>query len=167
MNRKIWRKTADQAADARVLNDGRVHAGGDDGAEILFRRGHFVREDQRIEGDVALDAAAVQKFHEPRQVGLCEIMGAHARVETVEAKVNGIGTVFDGGFGAFPIAGGREQFRARGSARRGWFAVRSDGIGCNACHVPTAQDSRKRAGDKGYLESLGKVAGEPWPVVFA
>jgi len=34
-------------------------------------------------------------------------MGPHARVEAVEAEVNGIGAVFDGRLGALPIAGWR------------------------------------------------------------
>ena len=84
--------------------------GGDDGAEILFRLGHFVGENERVEGDVALDAAAMEEFHQLGQIGLGEIMGAHAGVEAFEAEVDGVRAVFDGGLGAIPIARRREQF---------------------------------------------------------
>ncbi len=98
-------------ANAHVLHNRRVHAGGDDGAQIIFRVGQFVFKNERVESDVALHAAPVQKFHQLRQIGLGEIVRAHPRVEFFEAEINRVRAVFDGGLGAFPIAGGREQFR--------------------------------------------------------
>jgi small ligand-binding sensory domain FIST len=82
-----------------------------DCAQIIFRVGQFVFKNERVERDVAFDAAPVEKFHQLRQIGLGEIMRAHPGVELVEAEINRVRAVFHGGLGAFPIAGGREQFR--------------------------------------------------------
>lgn len=108
---KSGERLADEAADADVLHDGRIHSGGDDGAQILFCALQFVRKDQSVERHVAAHAPAMQKLHELRQVRLGEVMGAHPGVELVEAEVDGVCTVLHGGFRAFPIASRGEQFR--------------------------------------------------------
>ena len=79
----------------------------------------FWRENERVEGNVATDAAAMKKLHQLRQVGDCEIVGPHSGVETFEAEIDGVGAVFDGRFGAFPIAGRREQLRPNQRRRLG------------------------------------------------
>jgi len=53
----------------------------------------------------------VEKFHQFRQIGGGEIVGAHPRIELFEAEINRIGAVLNGGAGAIPIAGGGEQLR--------------------------------------------------------
>ncbi len=111
MNRKIRREMADQPADADVLHDGRVHAGGDDGTQIIFCIGQFILKHQRVERDIAFHAAPVQKFHQLWQIAFGKIMRPHPRVEFVQAEVNGIRAIFHSGFGTFPVTGGREQFR--------------------------------------------------------
>ena len=112
VDRKIRRERADQPADADVLHDGGVDAGGDDGAQVVLGvGGQFVGEDERVERHVAAHAAAVEKFHQRGQVGRREILRAHPGVEALEAEVDRVGAVLDGGAGAFPVAGGREQFR--------------------------------------------------------
>jgi hypothetical protein len=55
---------------------------------------------------------AREEGHERRQVGKGEIGGAEAGVEPADAEVDGVGAVFHGGAGAFPIAGGGKEFRA-------------------------------------------------------
>ena len=50
----------------------------------------------------------VKKLHERGQIVLREVFRAHAGVETLEAEVDGVGAVFDGSAGAFPVAGGRK-----------------------------------------------------------
>ncbi len=111
MNRKIRRQFSDKTANANVLHDRRVHAGGNDRAQIFFSVGQLVFKHERVERDVAFHAAPVQKFHQLRQVGLGEIVRAHPRVEFIQAEINRVRAIFHGGLGAFPIAGGREQFR--------------------------------------------------------
>ena len=111
VDRKIRGEPANQAADADILHDGRVDAGGDDGTQVLLRLLHLVLEDKRVEGDVAADAAPVQELHQFRQVGDGEIVGAHARVEAFQPEVDRIRPVFHRGPGTFPVSGGREQFR--------------------------------------------------------
>ena len=46
---KSGESCADQPADAHVLHDRRVHAGGDHRAQIFFGVGQFVFEDERVE----------------------------------------------------------------------------------------------------------------------
>ncbi|OQB92401.1 MAG: hypothetical protein BWX86_01839 [Verrucomicrobia bacterium ADurb.Bin122] len=120
VDREIGRERADEAGDADVLHDGGIDSGGDDGAQVALGVGEFVGEDEGVEGDVAAHAALVEERHEPGQVGEREVVGAHAGVEALEAEVDGIGAVFDGGAHALPVAGGREQLRAaRADCRRG------------------------------------------------
>lgn len=116
---KIRRELANEPGNADVLNDCGIHAGGDDAAQIISGVRELVFEDERVEGDVAADAAAMQEFHQARQVGLGEIMRAHSGVEFVETEIDRVSAVFDGGFGAFPIAGGRKELgqRSRGIER--------------------------------------------------
>ncbi len=50
--------------------------------------------------------------HERRQIRFGEVLRAHAGVELRQTEVDGVGAIFDCGAGAFPVAGGSEQFRA-------------------------------------------------------
>jgi len=45
----------------------------------------------------------VKEFHEPRQVGFGKVLGAHAGVEFIEAEIDRVRAIFDGGFGAIPV----------------------------------------------------------------
>ena len=110
VDRKIRRKFSDEPANTHILHNRRVHAGGDDGAQIVFRIGQFILKNENVEGDVAFHTAPVKKFHQLRQISLGEIIRTHPGVEFFEAEINRVRAVFDGGLGAFPIAGGREQF---------------------------------------------------------
>jgi hypothetical protein len=118
VDRKIGRERADEAADADILHDRGVDAGGDDGTEIGFGIRQLGGEDERVERDVAAHTATVKKRHKRGQIGLREVFRAHAGVETLEAEVNRVGAIFHGGTGAFPITGWREQLGARKGARR-------------------------------------------------
>ena len=128
MDREIGRKLADQPADANVLHDGGINARRDNRAQILFGFGQFVGKHERIESDITFDAAPVQELHQIRQVGFGEIARAHPGVELLQAEINRIRAVFDGGARAFPIAGRREQF-GKAEARRwkaAWIRQRLD-----------------------------------------
>ena len=100
---------ADQPADPHVLHNGGVHAGRDDGLQVILCLGDFIGEDEGVEGHVAAHAAAVEELHERRQVGRGEILRAHPRVEPLEAEVDRVGAVFDRGPRTFPIAGRRQH----------------------------------------------------------
>jgi hypothetical protein len=104
----------DQAADADILHDGGVDAGGDDRAEVVFGLGKFGREDQRVESDVAPDTAAMEPGHQFRQVDLGEVVGSEPGVETGEPEIDRVGTVLDRGADAVPIARRGEEFGAAG-----------------------------------------------------
>ena len=119
-----------------VLHDGGVHARGDQGVRKRWASGHFVGKDQRVEGDITLDAAAVEKLHQLRQIGLGEILRPHAGVEAVQAEVNGVGPIFHGGPGAVPVAGGGRE--ARGAAD---WALRTRLRPASARQVATAAAS--------------------------
>ena len=110
VDREVGGDPADESADARVLDDGGVDAGRDDRAERARGFGQFVGEDQRIEGHVALHAAAVQVGHELRQVGLFEVLGPDAGVEAADAEEHRIGAVLDRRADAVPFAGRGEDF---------------------------------------------------------
>ena len=146
VNRKIRREPADQPADAHVLHDGGIHAGGDDGAQVFLGVGQFVLEDQRVERDVALHAAPMQELHQLRQIGVGEIVRPHPGVELVQAEVNRIRAVLDGGLGAIPIAGGREQLRRMADGRRaeGGTVLRSfESAGLNCQHISHRSSSSR------------------------
>ena len=115
MNREVRRELADQAANPDVLHDGGVDTCRDNGTEVILGGGQFVFENEGIESDVAADSTPVDKLHEGGKVRLCEILGAHARVESGESEVDGVGPVFHRCTDAFPIAGGRQELGARGS----------------------------------------------------
>ena len=110
VNRKIRRKAANETADANILDDDCVRAGGNDRTEVFLRFGEFVRKNQSVKSDVALHAAAMEKVHEPRQIGIGKIVSAHAGIEALQTEVDRVGAVLDSSPGAVPIAGGREQF---------------------------------------------------------
>ena len=111
MNGKIRRKLAYQAADSDILDNRRIHASGDDGAQVLLGLGHFVLENQRVESDIPLDAALVEKLHKFREVGLREIMRPHPGVELLQPEIDCVRAVLNGGPGAFPVSCRGEQFR--------------------------------------------------------
>ena len=75
---QIRRDLARQRDSRPVLHDDRVGPGLGDRRERAGRGLQFVVEDQRVEGDVALDAAAVQRSHHLRQFGQREANLARA-----------------------------------------------------------------------------------------
>ena len=129
--RKIRREPADEPANAHVLHNHRVHAGGHHRAQIFFRVSQFVFKDQRVQRHVAAHAAPVQKFHQLRQIRLRKIVRPHPGVEFFEAEINRVRAIFDCCAGAVPIAGGRQQFRQK--RRAGGFLSVPNGIPC-WCH---------------------------------
>jgi hypothetical protein len=69
-----------------------------------------VVEDQGVEGDVALDAAGVERAHHRRQFFQREAdFGAGG--EVLEAEVDRVGAGFDGRAQLRPVAGGTHDFR--------------------------------------------------------
>jgi hypothetical protein len=112
MNGKIRREMANQSADADILDNCGVDTGGNDRAEVLLGLIEFGSEDERVKRHIPAHAAEMQELHQFWQIADGEIVGAHARVEAFEAEVNGVSAVFDGGFGAFPIAGRGKQLRS-------------------------------------------------------
>ena len=87
-------------------------------ADELLDFWQLAGEDERVERDVALEAAAVQLGHELGQLGDVEVLRAGAGVEAgVEAEIDRVGAVFDRGADAVAIAGGGEEFGA------GWNLV--------------------------------------------
>jgi UDP-N-acetylglucosamine acyltransferase len=100
----------------------------------------------------------MEKFHELGQIRFRKIVGAHPGVEFIEAEINGVGTVFDGGFGAFPIASRREQLGQREHCRllvAGYW-----GCGCGGhCrfNLTTKPPSHKDSSHKLGYGSRGKI----------
>jgi hypothetical protein len=96
----------DEACDAQVLDDHGIDAGAGDLLEVVLGSGELIGEDQGVEGDEAFDVVAVEVLHDLRQFRECEIGGAVAGVELVEAEIDGISAIGDGGAHGVPISGG-------------------------------------------------------------
>ena len=80
----------------------------------------FVAEDQRVERQIALDAAGAEERHQFGQFGRGEVRRPRPGVETaLQAEVDGVGPVFDRRPRAVPIAGRGHQLR------RSWRSDRS------------------------------------------
>ena len=95
--------------DAEVLNDQRVGAGFGDGGDGAGGFGEFVFEDQRVESEIAADAARVQRAHDFGQFFEREA-DFGARGEMLQAEVDGVGAGFDGGAELRPVTGGAHDF---------------------------------------------------------
>ena len=76
---------------------------------VASRSAQLAGKGQRVEGRVPLHAAPVQKRHHLGQVGPVEVVGANPRVMALEAEVDGIGAILDGGDQAGSIAGRRQK----------------------------------------------------------
>ena len=125
MNGEIRGELPDEPADADILHNHRVHAGGNHRAQIFFGVGEFVFEDERVERYITAHPAVVQKFHQFRQISLSEIVCPHPGIELFQPEIDRIGAVLDRGADAIPITGRREQFGQMGGCRlpgAGWFA---------------------------------------------
>ncbi len=72
-------------------------------AQVLGRGFEFISKDQGIERYVTAYPTPVEEGHQPWQVGHGKVVGTHARVEALQAEVDRVGTIFDGGAGTFPI----------------------------------------------------------------
>ena len=119
MDGKVGRKRADQAANAHVLHDRRVGTRGDDPAQIVLGLRQLIGEDQRVEGHVAADAAAVQVGHQGRQVRLGEVPGPHPGVEAFQAEIDRVRPVLHRRARALPVAGRSQQLGPPHGRRRG------------------------------------------------
>ena len=82
-------------------------------------------EDERVERHVAAHAVRVELAHRLLEVRGVEVRGAGARVEALEAEVDGVGAGAHGGAHRLRVARGGEHFGRRGM-RRG-LAHRAEG----------------------------------------
>ena len=149
VDREIRREFADDAADADVLDDGGIDTGGDDSSEVVAGGVDLVGEHERVERHVAAHAAAVEKFHQRRQIGEGEILGAHPGIEALEAEIDRVGAILDGRVGALPVARGREQLRAphRGSGGEGSGKGGSVGHGSKRLQAVVRCNCRRQPSD--------------------
>ena len=122
VNRKIGGKLSNQPANSNILHNGGIHAGGDQRAKISGGVRQLICKHQRVERHVALDAAAVQEFHQPWQIGFRKILRPHPRIEAFKPEVDGVGPIFHSGAGALPITR-RQQLRRRQAVLRRRRAV--------------------------------------------
>jgi len=125
MNREIRRELANPAAYSHVLHDGGVHSGRNDGAQVLVSLSHFVGEHERVEGDEALHALAMQEVENARQFLDGEVVGARPRIEpAAQPEVDGVRSGRDGGAQAFFLAGGREELGSFQQGNHRWVEHR-------------------------------------------
>ena len=79
----------------------------------LFNGGELAGEDERVERDVAFEAAEVELGHDRRQIGGREVVGTRAGVETrIEAEINRVRAVLDRSANAVAVTGWGEEFWA-------------------------------------------------------
>ena len=109
--------------ETEILDDERVHPGGGDPAELVLGGLHFAGKNERVHGDEAFHAVAVEVFHEFLEIRFDEIFRAQAGVELGQAEIDSIGPGSDGGAGAVPVSRRREQFGSH--------------VGCERCHGGT------------------------------
>ena len=103
---------AQQSNEAEVLHEHGIDAGFGELHDMLFDCFEFGGKDERVERDVAADAALVEKRHDLGQRVEMQIRGPGAGVESAfEAEVDGVGAVFHGGRYAQPIARGGQQLQ--------------------------------------------------------
>ena len=119
MDGEVGTDRAQQADEAQVLHEHGIDAGfGEphDCCSIVLQLGG---EDERVERDVAADAALVEKGHDLGQCIEMQIRGPGAGVESAfEAEVDRVGAVFYGGGYTQPVAGWGEQLQCAALAER-------------------------------------------------
>ena len=114
-----------QARGAEILNEDRVCSGARDGGERLFRNGQLAVEHERVEGDEALHALAMQEVENARQFLDGEVVGARPRIEpAAQPEVDGVRSGRDGGAQAFFLAGGREELGSFQQGNHRWVEHR-------------------------------------------
>ena len=82
---------------------GGIDSGSNHRPHVLLGPGHFVLEHEYVERDIPLHAPPVQILHEPGQIRPGEVVGPHARVEFLQAEINRVRAVLDGGAKSSPI----------------------------------------------------------------
>ena len=82
--------SANQAGQAKILDDHGIDTSPREIADRGFEFLEFAWKGQGIEGDVTLDASLVKLGHDCRQVRAIEVRGAGASVVPLEPEVNGI-----------------------------------------------------------------------------
>ena len=117
MEREAGRDGGREFRQSQVLHDDGIDTAGFQPLQLLCGIVDLRRKDQGVHGHESLHAVAVEKFHQLRQVLVGEIGGAQAGIEARQAEVDGIRATGDGGAGAVPIAGGREEFGSGGGFR--------------------------------------------------
>ncbi len=110
VDRQLGGDGADQAAEAEILDDEGVGAGLGDLADQGFGGVQLAGEEKGVECDVAQDAVAVESGERVGKSFDGEIGGAGAGVVGLQAEIDGVGSIFDGGAEADGIAGGGEEF---------------------------------------------------------
>ncbi len=117
MDLDVGRNRPDQASQSQVLDDHRIDPRGYELANRFFDLDQLAGKDQRVQGHVAPDTAAMEERHHFGQVGAVEVTGADARVESLQAEIDGVGAVLDRGDQASLVAGRCQEFGlgARGS----------------------------------------------------
>ena len=135
-----------QPGDPQVLHNDGVGPGVNHLRQVVRRPLELIREDQGIEGDISPNPVAVQVgqgFGECREG---EVGRPMAGVEVIEAEIDGVGTVRDGGPQGFGIAGRSQQFRKnRGEQRRSRTVRQGRG---NARESKTASHASYRFADQ-------------------
>jgi len=99
-----------EARDPEILQDEGVGSRRDHPFEKLRRLVELVRENERVEGQVAPHAAQAQEREQLGQGLEREILRADPGVELGEAEIDRVGAVLDGGPHAFHVAGGGQHF---------------------------------------------------------
>ena len=122
MDGEVRADRAQQPHEAEVLHQHGIDAGFGEPHDMLLDRFELGGEDERVERDVAADAALVEKRHDLGQCVEMQIRGPGAGVESAfEAEVDRVGAVFDGGRDTQPVAGRGKQLQGAALAGRSFL----------------------------------------------
>ena len=113
MNGQIGANGANQPHQTQVLDKHRIDASSRDLPHECFDLDQLAGEDQRVERDVALEAASMQFAHELWQIGDIKILGPRAGIKTgIESEIDRIRAVLDCRANTIAVAGRGEQLGA-------------------------------------------------------
>ena len=99
-----------QHRQTQILHQHRVHAGRVERDELAFGSRQLVGENQHVECSVTADIVFMEILHQRLYLIISEIVGALPGVELLEAEIDSVSAVGNGGASAIPVTGRSEKF---------------------------------------------------------
>ena len=114
MQRQFRTNRSDQPQQSDVLYEQRIDAGGGNDSDKGFDFCQFIGESECVECDIAFHTAMMQEAHRFGQFVGGNVGGPSPGVETaIQAEINRIRTIFDGGSHTVAISGRSQQLGSK------------------------------------------------------